>query len=605
MQTLNSSVLIVGTPGMPHLNVEADFALTAKDALKSIETHSYEVMAVPLLQILSKDFEKVLSELKKKSPSAQILVMAPIDSRAEELKTCLELFPVFRFAASIGSAEFEKDVVFALEEAQMKKQDIQMEDLVREQNQKLRALYQELEERVDKRQKYLLEARRKNFVANTRWESLREAMLAIHQALSLGEMEKNLLEVLAPTMDLKLIRILLKPQDTHFNSFHQGASLSTFQAPLFRHQENLGAVVFLREPDRPFHKDETDFLLRIAETVSLAIDRLTKLEQSETLKEQWQATFSAISDPVTLINEKFDIIQSNQSDKFVGQKCYKALYGRDSQCAHCNLGKSFRLDPQKPKGQIWEVHSQKVPVDPLETHVYVNVYHDVTEQIRMERKILDSARLAEIGTIGSSIAHELNNPLGGILSFVQLIKMDLAKEDPLFEDIQSMEDGVRRCKDIVQNLLGFTRDPMVDEEKDLDLRDVIDRAVKIVELQTKSRGIELKIILPAETCLFRGHLNLLSQAIRNILQASIDALIEKIISQKGFQGLIEIRLDQKPQEFLISILDNSLGSESASSLGLSVAGQIVHDYGGFLEISSQSRPFRVAKISLPRPVFQA
>jgi C4-dicarboxylate-specific signal transduction histidine kinase len=143
---------------------------------------------------------------------------------------------------------------------------------------------------------------------------------------------------------------------------------------------------------------------------------------------------------------------------------------------------------------------------------------------------------------------------------------------------------------------------MVDEEKDLDLREVITRAVKIVELQTKSRGIELKIVLPQDACIFRGHLNLLSQALRNLLQSSIDALIEKIISQKGFQGFIEIRLDQKPQEFLISILDNSLGSEAASSLGLSVAGQIVHDYGGFLEISSQSRPFRVAKISLPRPV---
>jgi nitrogen-specific signal transduction histidine kinase len=581
--------------------MEADVALTAKEALQVIEKNTYEVLAVPLLQILSKDFEKVLDALKKKSPSAQILVMAPVDSRTEELKTCLEKFPIFRFTAALGSADFEKDVVFALEEAQMKKQEIQMENLVREQNQKLRELYQELEDRVEKRQRFLLEARRKNFIAHTRWESLREAMLAIHQALSLGEMEKNLLTALQPTMDLQMIRILLKPQDEHFARFHQDAQLSTFQAPLFRHQEHLGVVVFLREAQRPFHRDETDFLLRIAETVSLAIDRLTKLEQSENLKEQWQATFNAISDPVTLINDNYDIIQSNQSQKFVGQKCYRALFQREAPCTHCVLGKSFRLDAIKGTGQIWEVHSQKASVDPLENHVYINLYHDVTEQIRMERKILDSARLAEIGTIGSSIAHELNNPLGGILSFVQLIKMDLKSSDSLYQDIQSMEDGVRRCKDIVQNLLGFTRDPMVDEEKDLDLRDVIDRAVKIVELQTKSRGIELKVILPSEPCLFRGHLNLLSQALRNVLQASIDALITKALPQ----GFIEVRLDNKPQEFQISILDNSLGSESTSSLGLSVAGQIVHDYGGFLEISSQSRPFRVAKISLPRPVFPA
>jgi nitrogen fixation/metabolism regulation signal transduction histidine kinase len=183
--------------------------------------------------------------------------------------------------------------------------------------------------------------------------------------------------------------------------------------------------------------------------------------------------------------------------------------------------------------------------------------------------------------------------------------MDLKPSDPLYEDIASMEEGVRRCKDIVQNLLGFTRNPTVDEEADLDLRDVLQRAVKIVELQTKSRGIEVKLHLPAEPMLFKGHLNLLSQAVRNLLQASIDSLIEKSQSQRGFQGLIELRMEMKDSEYLIHILDNGLAGESAPSLGLSVAGQIIHDYGGHLEISSRAQPFRLAQMTLPRPVFQA
>ena len=268
------------------------------------------------------------------------------------------------------------------------------------------------------------------------------------------------------------------------------------------------------------------------------------------------------------------------------------------------MGKNFRLDVSKSKA-IYDVYSQQVPVEPLQTTVFVNLYHNVTEQVRMERKILESARLTEIGTIGSSIAHELNNPLGGILSFVQLIKADLKKDEPLYEDISSMEEGVRRCKDIIQNLLGFTRDPGIDEESDLDLRDMVERSLKILQLQTKSRGLEIKSLLPDKPCPFRGHLNLLSQAMGNLLQSSIDSVMEKIQSQKGFQAQIELRLEIKDREYFFTILDNGLGSESTSSLSLSVAGQIIHDSGGQLEFSAQPKPFRLVKFSLPRPVFQA
>ena len=102
-----------------------------------------------------------------------------------------------------------------------------------------------------------------------------------------------------------------------------------------------------------------------------------------------------------------------------------------------------------------------------------------------------------------------------------------------------------------------------------------------------------------------AHLNFLSQAVRNLLQHSIDSLIEKSKSQKNFHGFIEVRLELKSQDYVLKFLDNGLGSEATSSLSLSVAGQIIHDYNGHLEFSSQSKPFRLAQILLPRPVFQA
>jgi two-component system NtrC family sensor kinase len=613
MSALNSSVLILGLPeNQPfEMQVGADLYEKWRENFLTLSERNYDVICASSLDMSSVEFGALARALKQKNPSLQMVLLSnPLD-RIEDLKLLFAQFPIFRITESENLKDLERDVVFSLEEAQMAKQELQLENLVKDQNEKLTSLYQELEERIQKRQSFLLETRRKTYIANARWESLREAMIAIYQSTSMGDMEKNLLLVLQPTLQLESIRILFNPQDIMIQQQQKShQNFSIFQTDLFRSQDRVGSMMFFRGIALPFQREEMDFLIRVAEAVSLAMDRQTKLEQSETLKEQWQATFNAVADPVSLINQKYELVQANSafikksglvSDQIAGQKCFKLLFQRETPCPNCELGKNFRLENQS----TFNVYSQLVPVEPLQSSVYVNLYHDVTEQLRMESKILESARLAEIGTIGSSIAHELNNPLGGILSFVQLIKMDLKKDDPLYMDIESMEEGVRRCKEIIENLLGFARNPESDIERDLDLKDVIERAIKIVELQTKSLGIEVRVVAPAVSFPFRGHLNLLSQAIRNLLQASIDALLEHLKNQKGFQGQIELRLVSKDNQFELQILDNGLGAEFSTSLSLSVAGQIIRNLGGQLEFSSQSRPFRMAKVTLPRPVFLA
>jgi signal transduction histidine kinase len=230
----------------------------------------------------------------------------------------------------------------------------------------------------------------------------------------------------------------------------------------------------------------------------------------------------------------------------------------------------------------------------------------------MERQILESAKMAELGTIGSSIAHELNNPLGGILSFAQLIKMDMKPDHPLYVDIVEMEAGVQRCKEIVQNLLGFTRTPNVDVEGDVSLKDVSMRALKIVELQTKSQGIDVKLHFPGQDVWVKGHLNLLAQALKNVLQNSIDHLTEKARSTKGFRGVldieIQIRTDGKLGSAAILIKDNGLQEKNTNHpIGLSVpvAAQILRDHEAELTFEPGPGNQNLAKISFSRLVLRS
>lgn len=603
MQTLTqthfqSSVLIVGAPGKLKLAVGADMVANLAESLEALHSRDYDVVVVPLATALQNEFQNHFFALRKRNPAAQIIVIndkSPVDDALLLLTNSLHIAAILQ---TFERQTLDDQVFKSLERAQQEQQNSQLETLIQEQNNKLKSLYQELEDRIEKRQRFLEESRRKTAVANLRWASLREAMIAIHQALSVREMEKNLTNALATPLQLSLTRIFFKPHDTYFanqNKTHH--SFAVFQAPLFRLQQPIGSMFFLREPTRAFNRDESEFLLRISEAVSLALDRLSHLEQSETLREQWQATFNAISDPVVLITRDYDVIQSNASARErstssgATQKCYQMLFHRESPCTHCQLGKDFRLES---RSEILDVSSQ-----PVENH-FINLYHDISAQLRMERKILESARLAELGTIGSSIAHELNNPLGGILSFVQLIRMDLKADSTLMPDIIEMEEGVKRCRDIVQNLLSFTRNPEVDTISDMDLKDVILRSIKIVELQTKSQNIEIKSLLPESAALFRGHSNMLSQAVKNLLQLSIDSLVEKIHSQPGSSAVIEISLESNENSWIIKILDNGPGANRRKSLPFSISTQIIHEHEGSVEIFSQPRQMTMAKISLPQ-----
>lgn len=595
MRTLKAGFLLIGPWDARLQELGAHIATDLNQAWHWIQDSTYDVVALSVTLILGKKFPEFYEEVKRAHPATQFIAVVPADFSANQLALLHEEFTFLRVMESFQDPDLETHLFSALEEANQRKQDENLALLIREQTAQLKRLQIELEERVQKRTKFLTEARRKLFLTNSRIEGFKRALMAVHEASSVVEIEQLLNDSLAATVRTSWIRLFFHPQDELFAKQVQAQlSFTQFQVPLFRQHEKVGSIFFLRAPDHPFSKDESDFLTRVAEAVALALDRIQKLKESESMKEQWEATFNSMSDPVVLIDTNYDIIQSNkalnerlsESKQETSRKCYKVLYNRDEPCPGCQRGSNFRVQ-SRSAARTFEVYSQSLVLDSEKPPVFVNLYHDVTQQLKMERQILESAKMAELGTIGSSIAHELNNPLGGILSFTQLIKMDMDPKHPLYPDVVEMEAGVQRCKEIVQNLLGFTRDPNADREGAVSLKEVCLRSLKIVELQTKSQGIEVRLHFPADDIVIRGHLNMLAQALKNILQISIDRVTDRIRHDKAFKALmdIEILLTENGPEILIH--DNGTPEKSTSmplGLGLSVASQILRDHEANLEI---------------------
>lgn len=647
MPALRASVLIIGHPNQKAVAFGADFAPDFKNARASLEEFAYPVIVLPSTNMIDEQAIAFLDQASVASPLSQRVVIQ-YDTGAEGLRRIINTGSVFRVLNSFEDPRFDLTIEEALEEYRLLQQNVKLLQLVNEQNERLKKLTAELEERVEARRKSLEEAKEKLLVTNHRVEALHRALVAIHRAVSIPEMERLINEALSGAIGLSWTRILFQSQ-AHFQggSLAKATIVSIHSAPLMRGKETLGHIYFARSAESPFSRDETGFLGQIADAVALAIDRLTKLEQSETLKHQWEATFDAIVDPVSLITSDFTLVRINRSfaersnaepEKVIGRKCFEALFGRATPCDGCKVanpereqeslpdGANFRLKPARTVGGasnqnvIYDVFSQEIQFKPEGRELFVNMYHDVSNQLSVERQILESAKMAELGTIGSSIAHELNNPLGGMLSFLQLIKMDADKNEPWYADIDEMEKGARRCRDIVQSLLGFTRKSSQDVTETIDLREVVEQALKITELQTRSMGIQVVQEIPEHVIEIRGQFNALAQALRNFLQNAQEAIAENR-SQRGGKkilGEIKIKLLARDEWNVIEITDNGAGIDptigdqiydpmystkspnSNPGLGLTVAQQIIRDHGGQLEISSSQGKGTSAKISLPR-----
>ena len=625
MKSLNSKIIILGERPPIGLSMQVQYFSRFQDTISNPVSY-YDILVLPILMALSAEAGKYIHMTHARNPALQIVLVAPPGSAIPDLEECINKFPIFSIIDSYHILELEPALLSAIARTQELRQNQQLESLVREQNERLKNIHKELEDRVEKRQSFLLESRSKTLVANSRWEAILKATEIIQQAESLGDIENSLTKILTEDMRLVLTRIYFKPQDTLFRDQQKAHKIyALHQTSLLRGADEsiLGSIFFLRAKEFPFRRDETDFLQKIAEVVSLAIDRLDKLKQTVSFKEQWEATFNAVVEPVVILNENYEVLQNNlgfqkksaqnfsgTGSKGLSRKCYEALFGRQSPCEGCQLGQKFRVTQKNEEASSFDVFSQPLPSSPGESKLFVNQYHEVTKQLKMEKKIMETARLAEIGTIGSSIAHELNNPLGGMLSFAQLIKLDLASDHPLYADVLELENGVKRCRDIVQNLLGFSRNPAAEEWSRFKLMDVLQRALRIVELQSRSMGVEIKINHPSSEIYVEGYFGHLSQSVQNILQFSLQNISEASQAVKNFKGLIEIQLHESDTSAQIKILDNSPvlpitqepQTDKTNSLGLSLAKQILHDHRGNLHLEQDSRPFRVAIITLPRPV---
>ncbi len=248
-----------------------------------------------------------------------------------------------------------------------------------------------------------------------------------------------------------------------------------------------------------------------------------------------------------------------------------------------------------------ELRSVLVSVAPLVNDAggqqgVLGIARDITERKQLEQQVQNSERLASIGQLAAGVAHEINNPLGGILNCLYNIRKGTLTPERAQEYLHFMEDGLQRVQRIVRQLLDFS------QQRDLelvlaDLHPILDRVVVLTEHVfverradlTKQYDDSLPQILVDGAMIEQVIMNLVLNAVQStqekgrvsLVTRKHDDVCEIIVEDNGCGIAAKVR------PHIFDPFFTTKGTGEGTGLGLSVSLGIVQRHGGEMLVESE------------------
>ncbi len=314
--------------------------------------------------------------------------------------------------------------------------------------------------------------------------------------------------------------------------------------------------------------------------------------------QEWRACFDAIGDPLAIMRGGgCEVMRANAAfaraagvplNMLAGLRCTDHAYGALPCPSRCLMPAAGAERETAFGDRTWLIRSFS-----FEEEAFVVVFKDVTDEREVTRRLSHAEKMSAVGQLAGGVAHEINNPLGGILAFAQLMSRDERSEDDA-ENLRLIQDAAMRAKRIVESLLRFSRRPQSEEKGPVDLEKVADDALFLVRPQMKDGNVEVvRAFHPPAIAL--GNSNQLQQIAVNLLVNAIQAVAGagRITVAVGPGGAGRVRLsvtDTGPgvrPEHAKRIFEPFFTTKpegQGTGLGLSICYQIAEEHGGTIKL---------------------
>ncbi len=360
------------------------------------------------------------------------------------------------------------------------------------------------------------------------------------------------------------------------------------------------------------------------------------LRKSETefrkLSQQFDTLLNAISDTLLLLSPHQRILWANSAavcfvnqglSNLTGQYCYVLCKGRTEPCEDCPAVRSFRSGKIETKisnrnGRFLDIRAYPIREE-REVGNVILLASDITEKMTLQAEAMQACHLASLGELAAGVAHEINNPVNGIINYAQILinkSGEESRERDLGRRIVKESD---RIANIVRSLLSFSSQNG-EERRYVTFDALLKESLVLTMAQLRKERIQLKLEasrdVPEILCCFQQiqqvFLNIINNARYALNQKYPRFHEDKVLEISGETEVVEGRLHVR-----VSFRDHGTGIPAAmlpmvlkpffttkphgkgTGLGLAISRRIVNDHGGRLTIESVEGQFTMVTAYLP------
>jgi signal transduction histidine kinase/PAS domain-containing protein len=405
-------------------------------------------------------------------------------------------------------------------------------------------------------------------------------------------------------------------------SFSIAMRFSVAELPRRSRSAKSAVLVLYRRELVPFLERDQWLMELTYGPLALALEKVAMLKAISQASKEWRSTFDGISEPLTVIDRNYMIVKANKAfarlvehdiKKLKGRRCYALLANRRQPCVSCPVGMS--LQPQvgtriqlqgklKRDLLVWS-YGIRTGLDSY----HFQFYRNVSKETALASTLIQSEKMAALGKLVGAVAHEINNPLAGILATSQLM-LDDAKQgsvdSALLEDVEEVRAAAWRSKKIIDDLLGFTSEAQALEEANV--LDAVRSALGVARSALKDVAVKVH----SEKVAPRAFVSV------NSLQQVLFNLITNAAHAMNGKGTLEISIASEGESYRIDVRDNGPGipaekmkhifdpfftskqEGSGTGLGLSIVRNLIQKMSARIEVSSAVGKGTEFRIFVPR-----
>ncbi len=384
-------------------------------------------------------------------------------------------------------------------------------------------------------------------------------------------------------------------------------------------------------------REHVEALTQDLNKIRLMDEKLRKTNQQYIrISEQFRALFDGIPDPLLLLSPELKVIWGNRGASEIfeldpaGQtkkRCYDIWKGGGdgARCDNCGALTSFRTgqsDNRKLKtedGRVWEVRFFPIKDEHEQIPNVIAMYVDITEKDARQAETIRAGQLASLGELAAGVAHEINNPVNGVINYAQILSNRSDPESKENNIAQRIIKEGERIAVIVKSLLAFARERK-ENKSFVPLQEILSETLVLVETQLHKSGIKLGLefspdlppVFALKQQIQQVFLNLISNARYALDQKYPGAHDQKLLTIRGEACTVAKKTGLRitfhdhgigiPENVLDKIMNPFFSTkphDKGTGLGLSISHGIIDNHDGRMTIDSVQGEFTRVVIELP------